>query len=90
MSAIKEPWEQEINDVAVTEKRIKSAEVCEESTTSDNKDDDAAEATQAHFAEVTDTLDEATRFLMLMLCEREVERKWKAERKYIHALCNSE
>jgi len=45
----------------VTEKRIKSA-VCEESTTSDNKDDDAAEATQAHFAEVTDTLDEATHF----------------------------
>jgi len=28
--------------------------------------------------------------LMLMLCEREVERKWKAERKYIHVLCDSE
>ena len=62
MSTIKESQEQEINSVAVTEKRIKSAEVCEESTTSDNKDDDAAKTTQAHFAEVTDTLDEAMCF----------------------------
>jgi len=45
-----------------TEKRIKSAEVCRESITSDDKDNDAAAATQAHFAEVTDTLDEAVRF----------------------------
>ena len=49
----------------MTEKRIKPAEVCEESTTSDNKDNDAAEATQAHFAEVTDTLDEVTCFSQL-------------------------
>ena len=62
MSTIKEPQEQEVNSVAATKKKIKPAEVCEESTTSDNKDDDAAAATQAHFAEVTDTLDEATRF----------------------------
>jgi len=46
----------------VSEKKIKSAKVCEESTSSDNKDNDAAAATQAHFAEVTDTLDEATHF----------------------------
>jgi len=46
----------------VTEKNIKSAEVCEESTSSDNKDNDAAVVTQAHFAEVTDTLDEAAHF----------------------------
>jgi len=46
----------------VTEKRIKSAEVCEESTSSDNKDNDAAVTTQAHFTEVTDALDEATHF----------------------------
>jgi len=46
----------------VTEKKIKSTEVCEESTTSDNKDNDAAETTQAHFAEVTGTLNEATCF----------------------------
>ncbi len=46
----------------MTEKRIESAEVCRELTSSDNKDDDAAAATQAHFAEVTDTLDEAMCF----------------------------
>jgi len=46
----------------VTEKKIKSAEVCKESTTSDNKDDDAAGATQAHFTEVTGALNEATHF----------------------------
>ena len=46
----------------MTEKKIKSAEVCRESTSSDNKDDDAAVTTQAHFAEVTDTLDEAMCF----------------------------
>jgi len=62
MSAIKKPQEQEVNDVAATRKRIKSAEVCEESTSSDNKDDDAVTATQAHFAEVTDTLNEAMCF----------------------------
>jgi len=45
-----------------TEKRIESAEVCRESITSDDKDNDAAAATQAHFAEVTDTLDEAVHF----------------------------
>jgi len=43
-------------------KKIKPAEVCEESTSSDNKDDNAAMTTQAHFAEVTDTLDKATHF----------------------------
>ena len=62
MSAIKRSWEQEINSVAVTKKGIKSAEVCKESTSSDNKDNDAAVTTQAHFAEVTNTLDEATHF----------------------------
>jgi len=62
MSTIKESQEQEINSVAVTEKRIKPAEVCEESTTSDNKDDDAAVATQACFVKVTDTLNEAACF----------------------------
>ncbi len=62
MSAIKEPQEQEVNSVAATKKKIKPAEVCEESTTSDNKDDDTAKTTQAHFAEVTDTLDEAMCF----------------------------
>jgi len=62
MSTIKESQEQEVNDVAATEKKIKLAEVCEESITSDNKDNDAAEATQAHFTEVTDMLDEAMRF----------------------------
>jgi len=62
MSAIREPQEQGVSDVAATEKEIESAEVCKELTTSDNKDDDAAAATQAHFAEVTDALDEATRF----------------------------
>jgi len=46
----------------VTEKKIKSAKVCEKSITSDNKDDDAAATTQAHFAEVTDTLNEAAHF----------------------------
>ena len=62
MSAIEKPQEQEANDVAVTRKRIESAEVCKESTTSDNKDNDAVVTTQAHFTEVTGTLDEATRF----------------------------
>jgi len=46
----------------MTEKKIKPARVCEELTTSDNKDDDAAAATQAHFAEVTGMLKEATHF----------------------------
>jgi len=46
----------------MTEKKIKPAGVCEESTTSDNKDDDAAVTTQAHFTEVTDMLDEAMHF----------------------------
>jgi len=63
MSAIKKSQEQEVNSVTVTEKKIKSAEVCEESTTSDNKDNDAAETTQARFTEVTDALDEAACFL---------------------------
>jgi len=48
--------------VAVTEKRIKSAKVCRESISSDNKDDDTAVTTQAHFTEVTDILDEAMCF----------------------------
>ena len=43
-------------------KSIKSAEVCEELTSSDNKDDDAAATTQACFTEVTDTLNKATHF----------------------------
>jgi len=46
----------------VTKKKIKLAEVCEESTSSDNKDDDTAVTTQACFAEVTDTLNEVTCF----------------------------
>jgi len=62
MSTIKEPQEQGASSVAVTEKRIKSAEVCEESITSDDKGNDAAAATQAHFIKVTGTLDEATHF----------------------------
>ena len=62
MSAIKRSQEQEVNSVAATEKSIESAEVCEESTSSDNKDDNAAMTTQAHFAEMTNTLDEATHF----------------------------
>jgi len=63
MSTIRESQKQKINSVAATEKKIKSAEVCEESTSSDNKDDDAAAATQAHFIEVTNTLNEAVHFL---------------------------
>jgi len=47
----------------VTEKKIKLKEVCRELTTSDDKGNDAAETTQAHFTEVTDTLDEAVCFL---------------------------
>ncbi len=62
MSTIRESQEQEVSNVVTTEKRIKLKEVCRESTTSDNKGDDTAEATQARFAEVTDTLDEAARF----------------------------
>ena len=62
MSTIKRPQEQKINDVAVTKKKIESAEVCEELTSSDNKDDDTAVTTQACFAEVTDTLNEAMCF----------------------------
>ncbi len=46
----------------MTEKKIKPAGVCRESTTSDDKDDDAAEATQACFVKVTGTLDEVTCF----------------------------
>jgi len=46
----------------VTEKKIESAEVCEELTSSDNKDNDAVTATQTHFTEVIDTLKEATCF----------------------------
>ncbi len=62
MSAIKESWEWEVNSVAMTRKSIKSAEVCEELTSSDDKDNDAAVTTQAHFTEVTDMLKEATCF----------------------------
>jgi len=62
MSTIRESQEQKINDVAATEKSIKSVKVCEESTSSDNKDDDAVTATQACFTEVTDTLNEAMCF----------------------------
>ena len=62
MSTIKEPQEWKINDVAATKKEIKSAEVCKESTSSDDKDNDAAVTTQACFTEVTDMLDEAMRF----------------------------
>jgi len=147
ISTIKEPQKWEINSVTVTETEIESAEVCRESTSFDDKDDDAAAATQTCFVKVTDTLDEAVcfsqpqallwewlwsqcqyhtqktrmkltevmikvwllidiviwvlkreqhneiatvRWLMLMLCEREVERKWKKKRKYIFVLFNSE
>jgi len=46
----------------MTKKSIEPAEVCRELTSSDDKDDDAVTATQTHFAEVTDTLDEAVCF----------------------------
>jgi len=62
MSAIEESQEQEVNSVVMTRTKIKPAEVCKESTTPDDKGDDTAETTQAHFAEVTDILDEATCF----------------------------
>ncbi len=65
MSTIRESQEQEVSDVAATEKRIESTEVCEELTSSDNKDNDAVAATQTHFAEVTGTLKEATCFSQL-------------------------
>jgi len=45
MSTIRESQEQEVNNVAMTEKRIKSAEVCRESTSSDDKDNDTAATT---------------------------------------------
>ncbi len=147
MSAIKRSWEWEINDVTVTRTEIKLTEVCRESTSFNDKDNDAAATMWTHFAEVTDTLDEVMHFsqsqtslqewfwsqcqyctqktcmkltevmikiqlligvviwvlkqkqhnkivtvrqLMLMLCEREVERKWKKKRKYILVLFNSE
>jgi len=45
-----------------TEKNIKPTEVCEELTSSDDRDDDAAITTQAHFTEVTGTLNEAVHF----------------------------
>jgi len=62
VSAIKGPQEWGVNSVAVTKKRMRSAEVWGKSTTSDNKDKATATATQAHFAEVTDALDEAMHF----------------------------
>jgi len=62
MSTIRESWEWEVSSVAVTKKRIKLTEVCRESTSSDNKDNDAAAAMQTHFTEVTDTLEEAVHF----------------------------
>jgi len=62
MSTIKKSQEQEVNSVATMRKKIKSTEVCRESITSDNKDNDAAAATQAHFTEVTNALDEAMCF----------------------------
>jgi len=65
MSAIKESWEWGVSNVTATRKRIKSAEVCRELTSSDDKDDDAAAATQTHFAEVTGALEEATHFSQL-------------------------
>ncbi len=43
-------------------KNIKSAEVCRESTSSDNKDNNAVTATQTHFTEVTGTLKEVMHF----------------------------
>jgi len=46
----------------VTEKKIKPAKVCEELTSSDNKDDDAVTAMQTHFIKVTDALKEAMHF----------------------------
>ncbi len=46
----------------MTKKGIKSAEVCKESTSSDDKDNDAAAATQTCFVEVTDALKEAMCF----------------------------
>jgi len=65
MSTIRESQEQKVNNVAVIKKDIKPAEVCRELTSSDDKDDDAAVTTQAHFIKVTDTLGEATHFSQL-------------------------
>jgi len=62
MSTIRESQKQKVNSVVATEKRIKLTEVCEELTSSNNKDNDTVVTTQAHFTEVTDTLDEATCF----------------------------
>ena len=62
MSTIKKSQEQEVNDVTVTEKRIRSTKVCEELTSSDDKDSDAVTITQAHFTEMTDALNEAAHF----------------------------
>jgi len=62
MSAVKESQEWGVNNVAMTEKKIESAEVCKESTSSDDKDDNVAAATWAHFVKVTDTLDEVMCF----------------------------
>jgi len=62
MSTIEKSQEQEVNNVTATEKRIRLTEVCEESTSSDNKDSDAVTITQAHFAEITDALNEAACF----------------------------
>jgi hypothetical protein len=44
----------------------------QESTSSDNKDNDAV-TTQAHFAEVTDTLDEAMHFTVTSIIENDPE-----------------
>jgi len=62
MSAIEESQEQETNSVTATETETKSAEVCRELTSFNDKDNDAAAATQTCFTEVTDTLDEAVHF----------------------------
>ncbi len=62
MSAIKKSQEQEVSNVVMTEKKIKSTEVCRELTSSNDKDDDAAAATQTHFAKVTGALKEVTHF----------------------------
>jgi len=62
MSTIRESQKQKVNSVVATEKRIKLTEVCEELTSSNNKDNDTVTTTQAHFTEVTDTLDEAACF----------------------------
>jgi len=62
LSTDSEPQEQGASEMIATEREIKPEGVWGESTTSDNKGEGTAAATQAHFAGVTGALDEAVRF----------------------------